>query len=479
MKNKNKWLKIFFIGATLLVGTSPLMATSNTTLIGEIQYGRIDEVWEEVGEAPGIKVTIKDGYKSAGKVEKILLELEGAIWSDHMGMNIQPYQLENLSLGSIAIMGKGETSTQLNVSIPQDIKEGEEISFMIPMLIRIDQEQVKLHIKPGDESKLIDEESIFIATTSNNKLTCQIGEVPHLQGEGNIAELILSEVNTYAISGETFKVKLKINNKDLMFGTFQYDDMEEYEAYTRYELKPDSHIYYGGGFTGTEEDAVLKVNKERSEAEFVVTAGSSSKIGQVILKNIPIVSKNELDSTEVKVKIESDVLLGSPKEAVVAIITGKVSEDEIVDNAGNNQEGLEEDKENEDKDHSKDKQVISFSIGKSSYTIDHTIFEMDGKPYIEEPGYTMVPVRYVLQALGVSNNAISYKDGKLQFVYEDRKIELNLESPLAKVDEEEIRMATAPKINNGRTYAPVGEIARILGITTDWNSSTKTATFIN
>ena len=40
-------------------------------------------------------------------------------------------------------------------------------------------------------------------------------------------------------------------------------------------------------------------------------------------------------------------------------------------------------------------------------------------------------------------------------------------------------MATKVVVKDGRTYAPVGEVARILGVSSSWDNTTKTATFTN
>ena len=40
-------------------------------------------------------------------------------------------------------------------------------------------------------------------------------------------------------------------------------------------------------------------------------------------------------------------------------------------------------------------------------------------------------------------------------------------------------MEQAVVIKEGRTYIPVGEVGRILGVNVNWNNETKTATFTN
>ena len=61
----------------------------------------------------------------------------------------------------------------------------------------------------------------------------------------------------------------------------------------------------------------------------------------------------------------------------------------------------------------------------------------------------------------------------------EKTIQLTSGSDIATVNGAPIKMGTKVVIENGRTYAPIGEIARILGIKTEWDSATKTAQFIN
>ena len=125
------------------------------------------------------------------------------------------------------------------------------------------------------------------------------------------------------------------------------------------------------------------------------------------------------------------------------------------------------------------KGTSTFVIGENKYTVNGTVKEMDAKSYIQAPGYTMVPVRYVAEAFGVTGNNVMFANGSATFFAGNRTIQLTNNSNIAVVNGVQIKMATKVVITNGRTYAPIGEIAQLLGISKEWNSETKTATFIN
>lgn len=120
-----------------------------------------------------------------------------------------------------------------------------------------------------------------------------------------------------------------------------------------------------------------------------------------------------------------------------------------------------------------------FTIGANKYTVNGVEKEMDATPYIQDGGYTMVPVRYVADALGVSGNNIMVSGNQVTIFAGNRTVVLKNGSNVAVVNSVEIPMATKVVIKEGRTYVPVAEIGRILGVSAVWDNETKTATFKN
>ena len=125
------------------------------------------------------------------------------------------------------------------------------------------------------------------------------------------------------------------------------------------------------------------------------------------------------------------------------------------------------------------KGTAKFVIGEATYTANGTTKAMDAQSYIQDPGFTMVPVRYVAEAFGVKASDILFSNGTATIFAGNRTIQLTAGSNVAIVNGASVTMGTKVVVKEGRTYAPVGEIARILGISTSWDSATKTATFEN
>ncbi len=125
------------------------------------------------------------------------------------------------------------------------------------------------------------------------------------------------------------------------------------------------------------------------------------------------------------------------------------------------------------------KGTSTFVIGESKYTFEDKEFEMDAPSYIQDPGYTMVPVRYVAQAFGVAEKDIVFGKGTVTIFAGERTISLTNGSNTALVNGNPIAMGTAVVIKEGRTYAPASQIASLLGMKSTWDAASKTATFEN
>ena len=125
------------------------------------------------------------------------------------------------------------------------------------------------------------------------------------------------------------------------------------------------------------------------------------------------------------------------------------------------------------------KGTSTFVIGESKYTVNGVVKEMDAASFVQDPGYTMVPMRYVAEAFGVEGSNILFSQGVTTIFAGSRTIQLTNGSNVAVVNGAQIKMATKVVIKEGRTYAPIGEVAQLLGVAKEWDNTAKTATFTN
>ena len=124
------------------------------------------------------------------------------------------------------------------------------------------------------------------------------------------------------------------------------------------------------------------------------------------------------------------------------------------------------------------KGTASFKIESNKYTVNGVEKEMDGVAFLSN-GRTMVPVRYVSEAFGIDGNNVLFNKGVVTLMAGNRIVQLTNGSNVALVNGVSITMDEKVTIKDGRTYIPMGEIGRLLGVNVTWDNETKTATFKN
>lgn len=122
--------------------------------------------------------------------------------------------------------------------------------------------------------------------------------------------------------------------------------------------------------------------------------------------------------------------------------------------------------------------TATFTINSTKYVVNGEEKTMDGTPYIVN-GRTMMPVRYVSEAFGIEGDNVLFNNGVVTLFAGNRIIQLTNGSNVAVVNGVSIAMDQAVTIKEGRTYIPVGEVGRLLGVNVSWDNETKTATFKN
>ena len=101
--------------------------------------------------------------------------------------------------------------------------------------------------------------------------------------------------------------------------------------------------------------------------------------------------------------------------------------------------------------------------------VGHERVLFDTTPFIEN-GTTFVPIRKLMNALGVADENISYEDGVVTILGEDIEIKLIIGSTTAYVDGEEATLLAPPVIKDDRTYVPLRFISENLGYIVEFDS---------
>jgi len=125
--------------------------------------------------------------------------------------------------------------------------------------------------------------------------------------------------------------------------------------------------------------------------------------------------------------------------------------------------------------------TTTFTIGSTNYTVveNNVAVEktMDVAPYIKD-GRTYLPVRYVADALGVTEDNILWDPvtRSVTIFKGDRIAQMTIDSTTLLVNGVEINMDVAPEITNGRTMLPVRWMTQALGAGIAWDAETQTVT---
>ncbi len=107
-----------------------------------------------------------------------------------------------------------------------------------------------------------------------------------------------------------------------------------------------------------------------------------------------------------------------------------------------------------------------------------TQIALDVPAYINSSGYTMLPVRAVANAIGVSESCVLWDSATRQvtIIYGTKTVAMIIGQSYMTVNGTAIPMSSAPEITDSRTFLPLRDLATALGVTEiNWDSSTRTA----
>lgn len=124
--------------------------------------------------------------------------------------------------------------------------------------------------------------------------------------------------------------------------------------------------------------------------------------------------------------------------------------------------------------------TAQFVIDSTSYTVNGVEKTVDVAPFIDG-GRTYLPVRFVADALGVSESNIIWDANTktVTLIKGDRVAQLAIGSKTLKVNGASITMDAAAQVKDGRTVLPIRYVAQALGANVQWDEATRTVTITN
>ena len=125
--------------------------------------------------------------------------------------------------------------------------------------------------------------------------------------------------------------------------------------------------------------------------------------------------------------------------------------------------------------------TTTFTIGSTTYTVveaaEAVEKTMDVAPYIKN-GRTYLPVRFVADALGVTDENIIWDpvNATVTIFKGDRIAQMTIGSNVLVVNGVQLTMDAVPEIQSGRTMLPVRWMAQALGASIEWDAETQQVT---
>ena len=119
---------------------------------------------------------------------------------------------------------------------------------------------------------------------------------------------------------------------------------------------------------------------------------------------------------------------------------------------------------------------IKIGVGEEKIKSGMNLIALDAPAYINEEGYTMLPLRAVSEALDAN---VSWDDAtkSITVMRGQRVVSFSVGSRNMYINGTVVPMNTSVEIKDGRAFIPVRDIANALSISKiDWNEETKTVT---
>lgn len=124
----------------------------------------------------------------------------------------------------------------------------------------------------------------------------------------------------------------------------------------------------------------------------------------------------------------------------------------------------------------KEKNRVVFPVGKGEYFINDKTpgIKMDAVTFLENDR-TYVPVRFLANSLGITDEHIKWDDAAQAVTMESDKLKVKLTVGQKDVDVNGQGTPTdvAPLLRNGRTYLPARFVAEALGFKVEWVNDTQ------
>lgn len=118
-----------------------------------------------------------------------------------------------------------------------------------------------------------------------------------------------------------------------------------------------------------------------------------------------------------------------------------------------------------------------FVIGNKEYTSNNVNKTMDVAPYIDGANRTMMPIRYVAEAMGLTENQIVWDQAtQTATIFGEKVVTIKMGSNQLVAGGTPVTMDTVAVNKDSRIFVPARFVANALGASVEWDAATKTVT---
>ena len=126
--------------------------------------------------------------------------------------------------------------------------------------------------------------------------------------------------------------------------------------------------------------------------------------------------------------------------------------------------------------------IVELTIGNATAFVNGKAQTLDAAP-INRNNRTMLPVRFLANAFGVSNDGIKWDAATRTATLTNASVTIviTIDAPAMTVNGQSVALDSPAIIEKNRTYLPVRAIANALGVSNDnivWDGATSTATLV-
>ena len=274
---------------------------------------------------------------------------------------------------------------------------------------------------------------------------------------------------------------------------------EEKEAVFQFAIEKGDVMQFEKDATFTvNEESEMEVNdsttKSSGKLAFQVKEGSDEEAAVVTISDLELYMSRDIPNGLYDLLLETSMEQGSDMDTSFSskgsgagylntvLFGGKENDDYYVGDVADYEEVAKEGFINvvtPGKDVEGFTTKVVVPVGESYILSGDNRIELDVPAYINQDGYTMLPVRAVANALGISTNAVLWDQPTrtVTIMHGQRIITMTLGQKVIYVNGSALPASSAVEITDGRTFLPMRDLATALGVTDiTWDSVNRTAT---